>query len=290
MNWNGAAVHEKGYVSERITDKAVEFLSVQKADAPFLLVVSYPNALPPYDGQPEKDFAPYSQYMFQQIPRGAPSPNAAQDSEMLKDTLANQRKAAAAIAALDDQIAVLQNALLSKGLRDNTLVVFTSACGALLGNHGLWGDGAGSNPPNMYEQAIRVPLIWSWFGKIPVEAMRPEVVSLYDVFPTLCAAAGAAVPTGRKLCGRSFLPLAKNQPMPKKQTWPKVFFAEYRNTEMARDERFKLVLRDGGKGTGEFYDLVTDPGELRNQYDNDSYVTIRDEFTKDLAAWRKATS
>ena len=56
---------------------------------------------------------------------------------------------------------------------------------------------------------------------------------------------------------------------------------------MARDNRYKLVLRDGGKGPGELYDLVSDPREKANHYANPQYVSVRDRLAGELAAWRK---
>ena len=59
---------------------------------------------------------------------------------------------------------------------------------------------------------------------------------------------------------------------------------------MARDSRFKLVLRNEGKGPNEFYDLTADPREKVNHYDNPQFVTVRDRLAKQLAEWRRRTS
>ena len=101
---------------------------------------------------------------------------------------------------------------------DNTLVLFTGDNGYLLGRHGLWSKGLASDPINMYEEVMRVPIIWSWPGKIPTDAMAPELVSFYDVLPTLCEAAGVTA-ARRTQSDRAQLPLpiAKRDPLPKKQ-------------------------------------------------------------------------
>jgi arylsulfatase A-like enzyme len=142
----------------------------------------------------------------------------------------------------------------------------------------------------MYEEVVKVPYIMSWPGKIPTDAMAPELVSFYDVAPTLCEAAGVAPPSGRNLPGRSFLPIAKRDQLPKKQPWRNLVFAHFRNTEMARDTRYKLVLRNEGKGPNELFDVANDPRERVNQYENPQFVTVRDRLGKELAAWRQATS
>ena len=115
-------------------------------------------------------------------------------------------------------------------------------------------------------------------GHVPPTNTRPELVSAYDLLPTLCEVAGAPLPQGRNLCGRSYLPLALNQKLPKKEPWRNLVFGQYRNTEMARDNRYKLVMRDEGKGPGELYDLTVDPHEKVNQYGNPQYVNMRDRL------------
>jgi arylsulfatase A-like enzyme len=119
--------------------------------------------------------------------------------------------------------------------------------------------------------------------------VRPELVSFYDVVPTLCDVTGAPVPS-RNLCGRSYLPLATNRPLPKKEPWRNLVFGEFRNTEMAREKRYKLVLRDEGKGPSELFDLATDAREKTNQYENPEFLTIRQRLVSELAGWRRKYS
>jgi arylsulfatase A-like enzyme len=160
----------------------------------------------------------------------------------------------------------------------------------LWGRHGLWGAGLASNPVTMFEDVVRVPLIFNWPGRTPVQASRPEVVSLYDVLPTVCDAVNAAEPEGRNLCGRSFLPVIEGKPMPKKEPWRNLVFGHYRNTGMARDNRYKLVYRNDGQGPNELYDLARDAGEKTNLYANPQFITVRDRLTHDLVRWRKQYS
>ena len=69
-----------------------------------------------------------------------------------------------------------------------------------------------------------------------------------------------------------------------------VLRGHFRNTEMARDTRYKVVLRNDGKGPNELYDITADPREKVNRYDDPQYVTARDRLVKELAVWRKQTS
>jgi arylsulfatase A-like enzyme len=290
MSLNGQMVKEKGYLTDLMTQRACEFLDKQSASSPFFSTIGYLNPHTPYTGHPQKYYDMYANTSFDSIGWEKPAANALREIDMLKDTVGNIRKCAASTTALDDQIPVLIRKLQQRKLWDNTFILFTSDNGYLLGRHGLWSKGLASDPPNMYDEVIKVPMLISWPGKIPTGEVAPEMISFYDVLPTLCEAAGVAVPTGRGLTGRSFLPIAKRDPLPKKNPWHNVVFGHFRNTEMARDTRYKLVLRNNGKGPNELYEIARDPKEKINRYDDPQYVTARDRLTAELAAWRKRAS
>jgi arylsulfatase A-like enzyme len=113
------------------------------------------------------------------------------------------------------------------------------------------------------------------------------LVSSYDFFPSILEVAGLTPPAGGNLCGRSYLSPVMNTPLPRKQPWHSLVYGALRNTEMLRDARFKLVLRDNGGGPGELYDWRADPLEHVNQYDNAAFITTRATMTKQLRAWRE---
>jgi arylsulfatase A-like enzyme len=268
-----------------VTGKAHQFLDQQSKDKPFLLTVSYASPHPPYDGHAPQYDEMYARSTFENMGREPASPNAADGKEMLKDVIGSLRKCAAATSALDAQIPLLLSKLHDRGLRENTLIVFCSANGSLLGRHGLWSDGTASDPVNMYEEVVRVPMIWNWPGRVPVESVRNELVSLYNVVPSLCEVAGAAAPAGS--IGRSYMTLAFGKPLPKKQPWRNLVFGQFRNAQMARNSRYKLVLRDHGKGPSELYDLAVDPRERVNRYDNPGHLSIREQLTDQIAMFQK---
>jgi len=287
---DGKLVEEKGYLADLLSAAAVEFLGRQSKGKPFFLTVSYLNSHPPYEGHPQKYYDLYANTGFDTAEWQPAAANALRGKDFLADTVGNLRKCAASVTALDDQIPILLRALGARGLRENTLVVFTSDKGSLLGRHGLWDSGLASDPINMYEEVVRVPLIWNWIGRVPVEGARPELTSSYDMLPTLCEVAGVPVPADRKLCGRSYHLLAFGRPLPKKEIWPTTVFGHYRNTEMARDSRYKVVIRNGGQGPNESYDLGKDPREKINQFDNLQYLNQRERLMKELADWKQQHS
>jgi choline-sulfatase len=289
MSLNGQIMEEQGYLADLITNHAHSFLDSQKVGQPFFLVASYFNPHLPYEGHPQKYYDMYAKTSFDTVGWEPAAPNALREKNYLKDTVGNIRKCAAATTALDDQVARLLGKLDEKGLRDNTLIIFVGDNGFLLGRHGLWSKGLASDPINMYEEVMQVPMIWHWPGHTPVQAMRNELVSFYDVMPTLCEVSGASVPS-RNLCGRSFLPLATGGTLPKKEPWKNLVFGHFRNTEMVRDTRFKLVIRNDGKGPNELFDLRNDPHEKLNQYANPEFMTSRDKLAGELQAWRQRYS
>ena len=266
---------------------ALDFLDSQKGDRPFFLLVSYSNLFAPGAQIAAKYQEMYAKTSFDTIGWEPAAPNAARNKDALASIVPNIRRSAAAMTGLDDLIQPLVAKLNQQGVRDNTLIVFTSGSGSLLGRHGLWGNGAATDPANMYEEVIATPMIWNWRGKVPVEGARPELASVYDFLPTVCELTGAALPRDRNLPGRSYLPAILNQPFPKKAPWRNLVFGEMGEVEMARDTRYKLVLRSQGKGPGQLFDERVDPREKINQFDNPAFVSMRDRLTAEIAAWRK---
>jgi arylsulfatase A-like enzyme len=265
--------------------KAKEFLDQQNPDKPFFLTVSYFNQ---FDGLPARYAEMYAQSTFEGMGRDPIAPTALRGKEMMRDTVGSLRKFAAGVTALDDRIPLLLNTLQERKVRENTLVVFCGVNGFLLGRHGLWSDGLASNPINMYEEVMEVPMIWNWPGRVPVESVRNELVSSYDLLPALCEVAGAPQPDGRNLFGRGYAPLAFGRPLPKKQSWRNLVFGQYRNTRMVRDSRYKLVLRNQGQGPSELFDLAVDPRERLNRFDNPAFLSIQEQLTRQLEALPKA--
>ncbi|MCP5116967.1 MAG: sulfatase-like hydrolase/transferase [bacterium] len=285
MSRNGEEVRESGYVSTLMTKAACEFLEGQSADKRFFLSVNYLNPSRPYEGHPRKFYDQYSGVNFETLGFRTAARNGLRDKQMLEDTVGNLRRYAASVSAMDAEIPVLLEKLREKQLRRNTLLVFTSDNGNLLGRHGLWGAGLASDPANMYDEVMKVPMIWVWPGKVPVEATRPELVSFYDVMPSLLQAAKVTPPDADYFCGRSYLSIAMGGQWKGEEDWPVYLYGEYRDSLMARDRRYKMIVRNQGEGPNELYDLNEDPGELRNRYDNPQYVQVRNRLTEHLDAW-----
>ncbi|TCC25305.1 sulfatase [Kribbella speibonae] len=189
----------------------------------------------------------------------------------------------AMVTLVDDEVRRILDTLDAEGLSDDTLVVFTSDHGEMLGDHALMLKG-----PMMYEQAVRVPLIMRRPSVIPAGTRNTDLVQWIDVGATILAAAGLP-PLGE---GQDLLPLATNRATGR--GWA---LSEYRNSghpypepvhlTMLRRDQWKLVVQHGSPATtrgrtGELYDLTADPNELQNLWDDPLHRDIRTELQEFL--------
>ena len=198
---------------------------------------------------------------------GTPSPGA-------RDAKSLQAAYYAMIKLIDDQVGRMLDALEETGQRDNTVVIFMSDHGEMLGDHGLIQKGC-----RFYEGLVRVPLIWAWPEKFAGERQVDDLVELTDIAPALLELAGADVPENMQ--GRSLLPLLSGEAEGgKHREWVR---CEYYNAlqepdgtyaTMYRDERYKLTVYHG-HDLGELYDLVEDPGEFNDLWDDPEYVEVK---------------
>ena len=273
-----------------VLTQTLKFMDEQSSGRPFFLTAGFSDLVPPYNGVEQKYRDLYSKTVFESsFPTDPPAAGARAGREMLGDLIGSLRKAAAAITALDDRIGAIMARLRQRQMIDGTLVVFTSTCGSLFGRHGLWGSGDSSMPANMYEEAVQTPMILRWPLRLPPATSRPESISALDFVPTLCELTSATLPN-RNLCGRSYLALIAGKPLPPKQPWPKAVFSHLQDTDMCRDSLYKLVVRDGGKGPGEFYDLQADPREAANGYADEQYASLRPQLAGEIAKWKQRYS
>jgi arylsulfatase A-like enzyme len=132
----------------------------------------------------------------------------------------------------------------------------------------------------MLEESIRVPLIFHAPRRLFCKQNRIEMVDHTDLFSTLLDAAGVREDDERRLArnspGRSFLPLLTNGPL--RGTWKSVQFGEYGPVRMARTDRYKACLYPEGY-PNLLFDLLADPAETRNAYDDPSCAGIRESLT-----------
>jgi arylsulfatase A-like enzyme len=208
---------------------------------------------------------------------------------------------AAMLSALDDGVGEVMALVKKLGLAENTWVFFGADNGATREKRaGLREQPAtaGSNAPfrgnkfSAFDGGMHVPGIMSWPGVIPAGQVIPEIGCHVDLLPTICKAAGAAVPTDRTMDGRDALPLAASRA---KSAHDAIFWASAGQLAVRRGP-WKLV-KDGREfgGTPEtqkplegddalfLSNLEEDPGERRNR--RHDQPALADELATTAHRW-----
>ncbi len=166
-----------------------------------------------------------------------------------------QQNFADMVAYMDKVIGRIVAKLDELGIRENTLVLFTGDNGTAGAIRSEWnGRPIQGGKGQMTDAGTRVPLIASWPGTIPPGRVFSDLVDFSDFLPTLCDAAGVAVPAALKIDGRSFLPQLKGQ-TGNPRDWIYCWYSRGggpRAEEWARTQRYKLYR------TGKFYDVSAD--------------------------------
>lgn len=266
-----------------VTNAATQFLEQQSNGSPFLLTVQYPAIATFAESAVSKNLERYKTSRFETFNYAAQPAKMATKAGAWNDLRMNLRRFAAGVTTLDEQIPALMDKLRQKGLADNTIVVFTSVSGYLLGQHGLWGGFDAIPQHTLFEHVCAVPLMWQWPGHVPPTATRSNLISTYDLVPALAAANGIKAPASAY--GRSYLKIVEGKVLGKKETWPGYLFTTAPGVDSLRDNRYKIVLR-GDQGPHEIYDLRGDAAEDINQYDNAAFTQVRDGMTQALNNWK----
>jgi arylsulfatase A-like enzyme/lysophospholipase L1-like esterase len=291
---NGVATATTGWVDDRSTDFAVEFLEKNRGK-PFALVVGFKACHGPFD-PPERARSRFRDVVAR------PAPN--RDSPAVyREALAappGKRKPAPpsaeakragvnvnyfrCISAADDNLGRLLAALDKLGLAEDTVVVFSSDNGYYLGEHGL-GD-----KRSAYEESLRIPLLVCYPKLEAKGRVVDEMVLNIDLAPTLLDLAGVAVPAGMQ--GRSWRPLLEGRPA----AWRKAWFYEYfreRNfatpTALAvRTGDAKLIKYPGHHDWTELFDLKADPYETKNLARDPAHKALRERLEAEFERQKKA--
>ncbi|MCR9197348.1 MAG: sulfatase [Planctomycetaceae bacterium] len=186
----------------------------------------------------------------------------------------------ASVSYMDAQVGRVLDALEENGLADNTIVVFTSDHGYMLGQHHKF------QKQHLFEESTRVPFIVSvpWLSEQHGRGTQ-HITELVDLYPTLTDL--AKLPAPAALQGDSLVPLLQ---VTKSTTWAKdsAFTISRSGGESLRTEGFRYTQWGfGGRGQ-ELYDLNNDPGEFTNLAKNPDYANVLRTMKKRLLARRAA--
>lgn len=188
----------------------------------------------------------------------------------------------AMVELVDHQFGRLLKALDAMGELDNTIVVYHSDHGEMLGDHGLLYKGC-----RFFEGLVHVPMIVSWPGHIAENVRSDGLVELVDIAPTLLEGAGLPVPSGMQ--GTSLWPILTGKADP--ATHKKHVVCEFNDAlgsasnaasshgSMYFDGRYKHIVYHGTE-LGELFDLETDPGEFDNLFHDPAHKDLRADLMR----------
>jgi len=260
-----------GYDTFSQTDAAIEYMKDRKTgDRPFSLILSYGTPHAPYQTAPEEyqnRFNPDSIRLRDNVPD--------EMKEQVKKDLAGYY---AHIAALDEMVGKLISNLKETGQLDNTIIVFTSDHGDLLGSHGAY------KKQQPYDESIRVPMLWhipERLGIIPSE--KNAILNSEDILPTLLALCNIAIPEtvegisykeyleGKEDIDRAAL-ITCVQPFGQ---WNRMEHngREYRGL---RNDRYTYTRDLNGPWL--LFDNEKDPYQMNNLVDDDQYNDLKSEL------------
>ena len=271
------------------TDRAVDFMEADHDGKPWLMSVNIFDPHGPFDPpnsyMERFDVESMSGPKFRESDLEAQSKLGAIDFQNVSrkpeefDAKRIQAAYYAMIELIDDNVGRMLDTLKRTGQMENTVVIFMSDHGEMLGDHGLLLKGC-----RFYEGLVRVPLIMSWAGHFIEGTVRNALVELTDIAPTLLDLAGVAISErmqGRSLCSllmdesstdhhRDFVRCEYYRAL--NPSARESFTGSYGT--MLRDERYKLVIYHGHM-LGELFDLEADPDEFTNLWDDPNMVEVK---------------
>jgi arylsulfatase A-like enzyme len=300
LNVDGRHVPQKGYITDELTDYAMEWLQKERdPNKPFFVYLSHkavhtdplpaPRHAHQYD---ETEFRiPASAANTPENYRGKPmwvynQRNTWHGIDFPYNTDMNMSEYLkgyyATLSAVDDGVGRLLDYLRDSGLERNTMIVFTSDNGFLIGDHGL------IDKRNAYEGSIRIPMVVYAPGLVPAGVTNPGRIRTLDFAPTFLDLAHVARPP--QFEGESALPLMSGEVAPK--DWhPGDFVYEYYwewnfpmtpTTFAIERDRVKYIQYHGVYDLEELYDLDKDPDEMHNVIDDPSYLQTKIALRKAL--------
>ncbi len=315
----------KGHSTDVITDLSITWLKNRQASEPFFLMCHFKAPHRPWD--PAEKHAQL--YADQEIPepptlfdhyanRSKAAANATLKigEDMTKEDLKREKPPGLSgdalrkwayqyyikdylrcVASVDENVGRLLDFLGKAGLKDNTLVIYTSDQGFFLGEHGYF------DKRFMYEESLRMPFLVRYPREIKAGTVNQDMVLNIDFAPTFLDYAGVSIPGNMQ--GRSIRPLLKGSTPKDWRTsmyyryWMHLAHHGVPAHYGVRTQRHKLIYYYGqplkmkgaiDKPTApewELFDLDNDPQEMHNLYDSEAYSKVVRELKAELKRLRK---
>lgn len=186
------------------------------------------------------------------------------------------------VAWTDYQVGELMRSLEENSLAENTIVVFTSDHGDMLGSHHMF------NKSSPLEESLRVPMIVHWPAGLRSGVVESQVSSLVDVMPTLLTLAGLETPAGVQ--GTDLCPVLRGEA---ECVGENAVFAETHHTSAAAIRTLTHLYgfrkdQAGGRQV-RFYDVTQDPMEQRNLAGSPEHAALEQKMLERVERWDKKT-
>ena len=272
--WILGASHDSVLPTEDFQDcyigrRAAQWISTIPDDFPWHLFVSFVGPHDPFDPPTEYAERFRDAAMPDAIPKnqhGRPQWMLNRQKDFSDEELARiRRQYCALIKLIDDQIGALLDALKTREMLENTIIIFTSDHGEMLGDHGLF------QKQVPYEPSIHIPLIVAGPG-VRAGVVSDTLVDMMDLNPTICALAG--VEAAPDMDARSFDQILFG----KQDVHRQEIMTALPNFRCLRTATKKFV--DNTNDMPELYDLMSDPEEIHNVADEypDQVTAMRDRL------------
>jgi len=296
LNVNGKKAPQKGYITDELTDYALDWLKTIPSEQPYFMYLSHKAVHGDFEPAPRHK-GRYKDAKFIYPPTMATSGEMAQHRPMWVQNQRNSfhgvdypyhtsldiaeyyKRYAETLMGVDESIGRVLDALQRRGELDSTLVIYMGDNGFAFGEHGL------IDKRTAYEESMRVPLLARCPSLFRGGQTFKEVVAGLDIMPTVLAAADVTPPAG--LDGMNWLPLTQgNSP-----EWRRELLYEYyweRNFPQTptmhaiRGDRYKFIRYQGIWDVDELYDLAEDPLESRNLIFSEKHAQIVREMRQHL--------
>jgi N-acetylglucosamine-6-sulfatase len=285
LNVDGPRVPQKGYITDELTDYAVQWLEQTSRDTPFFLYLSHKGV--------HADFVPADRHKgsLKDVPVPSPAtmaPEAAVTGRFptwvrnqrnswhgvefpyhsTLDVAEYYRRYMETLRAVDDSVGRVLEWLKKTGQLDNTLVIYMGDNGFAFGEHGL------IDKRTAFDWSMRVPMLVYAPGLVTPGQQIDRVVANIDIAPTMLDLAGTARPSHMQ--GESMLPILRDQKAPWRTSLLYEYYWEWSfpqtPTQFAlRGERYKYVFTHGVWDVDMFFDLQADPQESRNLADDPAH-------------------
>ena len=276
LNENRSATGFDGYLTDVLTDHAIEFVH-ENRDEPFFLYLAYNAPHTPLQA-PENLIEKYSQRITSKV-------HSLLDKRQTPGDLSDQRRRTylAMVSSLDQNIGRVLDVLAKTGERDNTLIFFLSDNGGVYPrddeDRHTWADNSPfSRGKNSFrEGGVRVPFVASWPARWPQGETFEPMVSSLDIAATAMALVGSEADASRPLDGVNLDPFLRGETAgsPHKALfWRRANEVPHNTLFAVRTGSAKLI-RDSEGGEVQLFDLERDPSETRNRIDGDPETAAR---------------